>query len=117
MHISNIHEGQKSHKCESCGKSFGQKSNLRTHVKTYHEGKRPNCDQCGKDFATENYLRKHIAAVHDGSRNFPCPFCSKAYLHKEGLNNLISTVHEGITYQCDFCNKSFTQSNNLKRHL
>ena len=27
------------------------------------------------------------------------------------------SVHKGIRYSCDYCEKSFTQSNNLKLHI
>ena len=29
----------------------------------------------------------------------------------------IKTIHEGIRYQCDFCERSFTQLPNLKKHV
>ena len=45
--------------------------------------------------------------------NFP----GKTFAHTEGLKNHVRTIHEGIRYQCDYCEKSFTQQNNLKLHI
>ena len=38
-----IHEGQRNHKCNSCGKSFTESGTLNRHIRTIHEGqiKRP----------------------------------------------------------------------------
>ena len=33
-----VHDGYKDHKCYSCGKSFSQVGNLKTHIQTIHEG-------------------------------------------------------------------------------
>ena len=38
---------------------------LNTHVKAVHEGKKPHeCDICGKKWARKWNLEKHIATVH-----------------------------------------------------
>ena len=36
--VKAVYEGVKDHKCDFCGKSFSYASNLKTHVKTVHEG-------------------------------------------------------------------------------
>ena len=37
-HMTEVHEGVRSHKCESCGKMFARKSNLKIHVDKVHKG-------------------------------------------------------------------------------
>ena len=43
-------------------------------------------------------------------------FVVKNFLQREGMSCHIKTIHEGIRYQCDLCEKSFSQLPNLKAH-
>ena len=40
MPINSVHNGQKDHKCDSCGKAFSQAGNLKTHIDLVHNGKK-----------------------------------------------------------------------------
>ena len=51
--------------CNYCGKRFAGKSNLNTHIKNIHEGKREVCETCGKSFSSVNNLKIHIEGVHE----------------------------------------------------
>ena len=37
-HINEVHNGQKDHKCDSCGKAFSQLGNLKKHINSAHNG-------------------------------------------------------------------------------
>ena len=48
-------------KCELCGKVYGKRASLKSHIKFVHENVRNHeCPQCGKKFGTEWNLKKHV---------------------------------------------------------
>ena len=53
------------HKCEECGKSFGQKGHLSTHAKTIHLNKKDHkCEFCGKSFGWKLAFSTHVKTIH-----------------------------------------------------
>ena len=103
-HILKIHEkfNHKYH-CEKCSQSFAFNSELKIHMKR-HEPKPPkaskevNCPECHKTFHSEQYLRMHYDHLHKESRPLDLP-------------------HEGPTYICDQCPKTYTNPLSLKHHV
>ena len=46
-------------------KGFSDKSKLKRHVSSVHEGKRPHkCDICGACFTQKSHMDGHVATVH-----------------------------------------------------
>ena len=105
-HIRTVHEKQKDHKCDLCGKEYFAKKRLNEHIKRDHDKIRDEkCNQCGKNFFTKDILKKHIGYTHnkDGNQRdhnkqiakfFECEFCGKSFT-KNGIQKHIKTVHEG----------------------
>ena len=51
-------------------KTFCQLSNLKTHIKSVHEGlKNHKCDLCDKKFGHSSVLKKHIKGIHEGLKD------------------------------------------------
>ncbi|XP_072388123.1 uncharacterized protein [Diabrotica undecimpunctata] len=74
------------------------------------------CDMCNKSFRTPAGLKRHITVNHEKRDEFEyddpltlklCPCCGEPY----------DTAHQTGDYKCNFCDKLFTQSNFLKRHV
>ena len=76
-HISVVHEKEKPHFCNECGKSFGFANNLKSHIQSVHENKLMfECTQCDEKFKTKYSLKLHTSIVHEGIKPaWKCTYC------------------------------------------
>ena len=109
---------EKSHKCDSCSKSFNAAYKLKIHIRTVHEGHKDfKCDSCGKLFSGAGGLKRHIASVHEGRKDHKCDSCEKSFARSHHLKRHKQRVHEGLrNYMCK-CGASFPQRGDLKEHI
>ena len=139
------HTGEKTHVCETCKKSFSNRYNLTSHLKTHNK---ITCEyqNCKKLFEKKSELQKHVNEEHVMTlqcthKRCMLSFTSKAELtdHMENHNlqhkctfdgctqrfkkpsllKLHMMVHTGeLPYKCDFagCNKAFVNQQRLTRH-
>ena len=40
IHNNSVHNGQKDHKCDACGRSFSEAGNLKKHINAVHNGQK-----------------------------------------------------------------------------
>jgi TPP-dependent indolepyruvate ferredoxin oxidoreductase alpha subunit len=50
VQMKTVHLDRKEHKCEGCGKCFGEKGKPSMHMKTIHLKRKNKCEECGKYF-------------------------------------------------------------------
>ena len=60
-------------------------------------------------------LKKHILTIHASLEDYKCELCDKSFSQVDNLKRHIHKVHED--YKCDLCSNSFSSRQTLKRHI
>ena len=166
IHKESVHLGIR-YKCTLCDKQYCDESGLRRHRKSIHEGLRYKCEHCEREFTNPKSLRKHIESLrgrkthehkkienlkyienenevdmieredvlNDGTADvedesflrhkqtvhlgvqFKCNQCNKQYRDKSGLRSHRKIHHEGIRYKCNQCDNQYTYPHVLRAHI
>ncbi|KAF2687725.1 hypothetical protein K458DRAFT_295327 [Lentithecium fluviatile CBS 122367] len=66
-----------------CGKIFGRRENIRSHVQTHLGDRQFKCNGCGKRFVRQHDLKRH-AKIHTGNKPYRCP-CSAGFARQDAL--------------------------------
>ena len=105
--------------CKLCLKNFSTNGNLKNHILTIHENKRPfKCSfpNCDKSYSNKSRLEVH-ERTHSGSRPFICPICSKTFNEKGNLKTHICFHSNNRPFICTECGKSYKTNGHLKDHI
>lgn len=68
---------------ESCGKTFGRKENIKSHVQTHLNDRQYQCPTCKKCFVRQHDLKRH-AKIHTGIKPYPCE-CGNSFARHDAL--------------------------------
>ncbi|KAF3919432.1 hypothetical protein ABW21_db0208921 [Orbilia brochopaga] len=72
--------------------------------------------KAGEKFAT-NVPFPVTPPTKDANGKFPCPYCTKTYLHAKHLKRHLLRHTGDRPYQCPLCKDCFSRSDILKRHF
>jgi hypothetical protein len=105
--------------CTFCNRAFLAKGSLKRHIKSVHEGKRPQkCNKCELRFVKMTDLNRHLESVHEKKKPFQCEICDYSCSLKFNLKRHFQLVHEKTKlFKCDICDYTCYQKSDLKRHL
>jgi regulatory protein SWI5 len=68
---------------EGCGKKFGRKENIKSHVQTHLNDRQYQCPTCKKCFVRQHDLKRH-AKIHTGVKPYPCE-CGNSFARHDAL--------------------------------
>lgn len=68
---------------EDCGKQFGRKENIKSHVQTHLNDRQYQCPSCQKCFVRQHDLKRH-AKIHTGIKPYPCE-CGNSFARHDAL--------------------------------
>ena len=92
-------KADKSFFCPECAKSFTQKSNMKAHYKSIHQGMKADksfsCPECGKRFTQKCNMNVHYKSVHEGMK-YPCRLCEFVTIYPSNLPTHVKSVHGGV---------------------
>ncbi|KAM6960967.1 zinc finger and BTB domain-containing protein 16-A [Aplochiton taeniatus] len=113
-----LHNGEKGHICEYCGKDFLDSVRLRMHMLSHTAGAEALvCDQCGATFSSEDSLDAHRQTHTGTDMAVFCLLCAKRFQTQKALQQHME-VHAGMhSYICSHCERPFPSHTTLKRHL
>ena len=82
--ISGPHEDQKwTCMYPECGKRFGRKENIKSHVQTHLGDRQFLCVHCNKRFVRQHDLKRH-EKIHTGIKPYPCE-CGHSFARMDAL--------------------------------
>ncbi|XP_019640153.1 PREDICTED: zinc finger protein 628-like isoform X1 [Branchiostoma belcheri] len=106
------------YQCETCGKFFPRKGQLKKHIVYTHTDAAHHCTQCDKRFHTDASLARHVTIAHDRKWPLSCKQCGRGFRTKSLLLDHQNIHRENpVKYKCQVCEKEFLVKTYFKQHI
>ena len=56
-----------------------------------------NCEVCDYRYSQKSNLKEHVSSVHDGNKPFKCEICEHKYFRKSDLKNMLHLFKKEIS--------------------
>ncbi|KAM8860744.1 zinc finger protein 423 [Synchiropus picturatus] len=106
-----LHTGDKKYSCQECEAAFSRSDHLKIHLKTHSSSKPFKCSVCKRGFSSTSSLQSHMQA-HRKNREHLALRAEKDGGRKGADGDL-----EQDLYMCDYCEETFSQTEELERHV
>ncbi|XP_049612053.1 GDNF-inducible zinc finger protein 1 isoform X2 [Syngnathus scovelli] len=115
IHEKHVHSSERLFTCDVCTKTFKRKKDVVRHQKQVHDPHMHQCSECGKRLSSKASLMLH-KRTHSGIKAFICTECGSRFTQKSALN-MHHRIHTGEKpFACDECDARFTQKSMLAYH-
>merc|ERR1712130_169472 len=114
-HINALHLQKRDYKCSFCDKSFARHSHVKRHEDAHRNLRKYKCSLCDMAFNRKSHLDRHIETHTKGKTVF-CYICKQGCRSKRSLDEHMKK-HSARTEKCPACDKSFSGSIALQKHI
>ena len=117
-------------KCDKCGKIFGTKNRMKSHMSTHDDDENKNCDNIDEKESKNDDLTEKIEELsHPPAKKLEsqCQFCEKSFKNQCLLNFHVKKNHQvqggnakmqdSTDLKCQVCGKKFVQKTKLDTHV